>query len=187
MTSPTSTVHTAHTTATQLIDSHMAASTPLPVSPPNGLLHVQPTSPPPASFKPPKLITETWSGQSYDFYPWLSSILNRFNLTKCADPVKLMLTLQAIPLNKKGPFNNISNWNEFKIKLIDKSGSIDIFGRDVNQIFNLLPGMNQSKKSPRTCPLRSKLFKPNWKSCNSSITWRTSTALPSPRPSSSTS
>ena len=50
-----------------------------------------------------------------------------------------MLTLQAIPLNKKCPFNNISNWDEFKIKLIDEFGSIDIFGRDVNQIFDLLP------------------------------------------------
>ena len=50
-----------------------------------------------------------------------------------------MLTLQALPLSKKGPFNNFSNWDEFKIKLIDKFGSIDIFGRDVNQIFDLLP------------------------------------------------
>ena len=65
--------------------------------------------------------------------------MNSFNLTKCADPVKLMLTLQAIPLIKKGPFNNISDWNVFKAKLIDEFGSIDIFGRDVNQTFDLLP------------------------------------------------
>ena len=50
-----------------------------------------------------------------------------------------MLTLQALPLSKKGPFNNISHWNKFKIKLIDEFGSIDTFGRDVNQIFDLLP------------------------------------------------
>ena len=62
-----------------------------------------------------------------------------FNLTKWADPVRLMLTLQAIPLNKKGPFNNISDWNKFKTKLMDEFGSIDIFGRDVNKIFDLLP------------------------------------------------
>ena len=46
-----------------------------------------------------------------------------------------MLTLQALPHNKKGPFNNISDWSEFKTKLIDEFGSIDIF---VNQIFDLL-------------------------------------------------
>ena len=50
-----------------------------------------------------------------------------------------MLTLKALPLNKKGPFNNISDWSTFKTKLIDKFGSIDIFGWDVNQIFDLLP------------------------------------------------
>ena len=50
-----------------------------------------------------------------------------------------MLTLQAIPLNKKGPFNNISDWNKFKTKSINEFGSIDIFGRDVNKIFDLLP------------------------------------------------
>ena len=57
-------LHTACTTTTQLINSFSAASTPLPDSPANRLLHVQPTSPPPASFKPPKLVTETCSGQS---------------------------------------------------------------------------------------------------------------------------
>ena len=92
-------LHAARATANQLVNSHTAASTPLPDSPPNGLLHTNPTSPPSASFKPPKLVTETWSGQSYEFYPWLSSILNGFNLTRCADPVKLMLTLQALPLS----------------------------------------------------------------------------------------
>ena len=132
-------LNAARTRANQLGNSLTAAATPIPDSPPNGLLHANPTSPPPASFKPPKLVTETWSSQSYEFYPWLSSILNGFNLTRCTDPVKLMLTLQALPLNKKGPFNNISDWNEFKIKLIDEFGSIDIFGRDVNQIFDLLP------------------------------------------------
>ena len=49
-----------------------------------------------------------------------------------------MLTLQAIPLIKRGPFNNISNWTDFKIKLIEEFGSIDIIGRDVNKIFDLL-------------------------------------------------
>ena len=53
--------------------------------------------------------------------------------------VKVALTLQAIPLAKQGPFNNIVDWPTFKSKLIEEFGSIDIFGRDINQVFNLLP------------------------------------------------
>ena len=67
----------------------------------------------------------------------MSSILNGFNLTGCDDSVKLVLTLQALPL--KGPFVHITNWQDFKICLIEEFGSIDIFGRDVNQMFDLLP------------------------------------------------
>ena len=110
-----------------------------PHSPPNSLTHSQPTPPPPASFKPPKLDTDKWSGLSYDFYPWLSSALNGYNLTKCADPARPLITIQAIPVDKRGSLNNITDWNVFKIKLIEEFGSIDIFGRDVNQIFALLP------------------------------------------------
>ena len=51
----------------------------------------------------------------------------------------MALTLQAIPLTKQGPFNNITDWTPFKTKLIEEFGSIDIFGRDINQLFNLLP------------------------------------------------
>ena len=40
-------------------------------------------------------------------------ILKWFILTRC-DPAKLILTLQAIPLNKRGSLNNITNWNSFK-------------------------------------------------------------------------
>ena len=74
-----------------------------------------------------------------DFYPWFSSVLNGFTLTRCNNPAKLVLTLQAIPLNKRGSFNTITNWTNFKARVIEEFGSIDIFGRDVNQIFDLLP------------------------------------------------
>ena len=115
----------------QILNSAAAASKPLPASPPNNsLTHTQPTPPPSASFKPPKLVTDNWSGQSYDFYPWRSSILNGFALTRCDDPAKLVLTLQAIQLNKRGSFNNINDWSSFKTRLIEEFGSIDAFGRD---------------------------------------------------------
>ena len=125
-------------TATDLLNLHIAASTPSPASPPNGQVPAQSTPPPSVSFKPPKLVTDNWSGQSYDFYPWLSSVLNGFTLTRCDNPAKLVLTPQAIPLNKRGSFNNITNWPSFKNRLIEEFGSIDIFGRDANQIFDLL-------------------------------------------------
>ena len=51
----------------------------------------------------------------------------------------LLLTLQAIPLDKRGPFNNISNSTSFMTRLIEEFRSIDIFGRNVNQTFDLVP------------------------------------------------
>ena len=48
-------------------------------------------------------------------------------------------TLQAIPLNKRGSFDNINDWPSFKTRLIEEFGNIDIFGCEVNQILDLLP------------------------------------------------
>ena len=95
--------------ALDILNSHIATSIPSPESPPNGQVPAVPVPPPSASFKPPKLVTDNWSGLSYDFYPWVSSVLKGFTLTRCDDPAKLLLTLQAIPLNKKGSFNSINN------------------------------------------------------------------------------
>ena len=64
--------------------------------------------------------------------------MNGFNLNQAEDVVKVALT-QHFPLAKGGPFNNIIDWLTFKVKLIEEFGSIDVFGRDVNQTFNLLP------------------------------------------------
>ena len=57
-----SNLRAAHVTVKQLLASHITASTPLPDSPHNSLIHSQPTPPPSASFKPPKLVTDSWSG-----------------------------------------------------------------------------------------------------------------------------
>ena len=127
----TSDLATFYQTAEDIINAHTTVATDNPPS----QLNLQPH----ASFKPPKLDTPTWSGKTADFYPWLSNILNEFTLTRAADVVKVALTLQAIPLAKQGPFNNIIDWATFKTKLIEEFGSIDIFGRDINQVFNLLP------------------------------------------------
>ena len=107
--------------------------------PPSAILNSPPIPPPSASFKPPKLVTDSWSGKSYDFYPWLSSVLNGFALARCDDPSKVMLTNQAIPLSKKGALANITDWTLYKARLIEEFGSIDIFGRDVIGVFKQLP------------------------------------------------
>jgi len=134
-----STLNSLRLAAKKLLTSHIAVNTPLPSTPPNGRTSDQHNPTYPACFKPPKITTDTWNGESYDFYPWLASVLNGFELTGCADRAKLTLTLQAIPIDKKGPLNNITNWDEFKIRLVDEYGSIDVFGREVNRIFDLLP------------------------------------------------
>ena len=76
--------------AMNLLNSHVAASTPLPTSPSNGQVPALPVPPRSASFK---LVTDNWSRLFYDFYSWLSSVLNGFTLSRCDDPAKLVLTL----------------------------------------------------------------------------------------------
>ena len=67
-------LRTARNHAMQILNSHSATLAP-PALPPSAISNSLPVSPPSASFKPPKLVTDNWSGQSYDFYPWLSSVL----------------------------------------------------------------------------------------------------------------
>ena len=126
-------LETCHDTAIDLLKSEPNPVTTTTNTNPN---HHQPT--PSASFKPPKLIIESWDGQSYNFYPWLTSVLKGFELAQCDDPGKLHHTLHAIPLNKRGSLNHITNWNTFKTALIEEFGSINVFGRDVNQVFENL-------------------------------------------------
>jgi len=52
--------------------------------------------------------------------------LNGFNLTQAEDVVKVALPQNAIPLAKRGPFNNIADWSTFKVKLIEEFRSIDV-------------------------------------------------------------
>ena len=52
---------------------------------------------------------------------------------------KVHLTHHAIALDKRSPLNHMLNWDFFNVKLIDEFGSINIFGRDVDQLLDLLP------------------------------------------------
>ena len=54
--------------------------------------------------------------------------------------------LNALPINKGGVFMNIFDWSSFNARLIDKYGSMDIFGCDANKVFNLLPITNQCRR-----------------------------------------
>ena len=83
-----SALEACYQTANDIINSHSTTT----ADPPT--LVQQPR----ASFKPPKLDTPAWSCKSADFYPWLSTILNRFNLTQAEDNVKVALSQNAILL-----------------------------------------------------------------------------------------
>ena len=115
-----------------------AASIELPSSPPSTLPDSLPTPQPSASFKPPKLVTDNWSGQSYDFYPWLPSALNELVLARCDNPSKVMLMNQASRLSMRGSLANIIDWPTYKARLIEEFGSIDIFGCDIKGVFKNL-------------------------------------------------
>ena len=128
-------LHTSYLTAEDILTSHTALSTPLPNPPLPS--HGAPN--PSASFKPPKLVIDNWNGKAFDFYSWLASILHGFTLAQTDDPGRLYHTLHAIPLNKRGSLNHITDWNIFKAALIKEFGSISVFGREVNQLFELLP------------------------------------------------
>ena len=52
---------------------------------------------------------------------------------------KVHLTHHAIALDRRSPLNHMLNWDFFNVKLIDEFGSINIFGRDVDQLFDLFP------------------------------------------------
>ena len=45
-------------------------------------------------------------------------------------------------------------------RLIEEFRSIDIFGRNVNQTFDLIPDKNSFEKLLKTYPPRSKYYKP---------------------------
>ena len=42
-------------------------------------------------------------------------------------------------MDKRGSLNHITNWDTFRVAVIEEFGSINIFGREVNQLFDLLP------------------------------------------------
>ena len=126
-------------TAKNILDSHIAATTLLPSSPPKGSTstHSNPSSW--THFKAPKVSEPKWSGKIHEFYIWLYNVLHGFQLADYPDQIKLKLTLEAIPMDKQGLLNNVTEWDLFKERLIEEFGSIDVYGRDVNQDFALLP------------------------------------------------
>ena len=49
------------------------------------------------------------------------------------------MMLRTMPLEKTPQFTNITNWTNFKGKLISEFGSILILAREAHAVFNLLP------------------------------------------------
>ena len=75
---------------------------------------------PSAGFKPPKMEIPKWSGKSYDFYTWISAYSRSFEITQCPESYRTEMMIRAMPLEKTPQFTNITNWTNFKGKLISK-------------------------------------------------------------------
>ena len=170
----------------QILNSN-PTSIALPASPPFTLPNSLPTPQPSASFKPPKLVTENWSGKSYNFYPWLSSALNGFVLARCDNPSKVILMNQAIMLSMRGSLANIIDWTTYKARLIKEFSSINIFGRDNMGVLKHLSHYESVQEVPEDLAPKIKPCRPTWKLSSSSTTSTTSTRSPSPQISTSTS
>ena len=145
------------------MDSHFAANTPLPSSPPNGSTSTLPNPSPYAHFKAPKVSAPKWNGKIHEFYTWLYNLLNGFKLADCPDQIKLKLTLEAIPMDKQGLLNDVTEWDLFKERLIEEFGSIDVYGRDVNQDFALLPRFESVQECAETLTPKIKKLQSNLK------------------------
>ena len=149
--------------AKNILDSQIAINTPLPSSPPNGSTSTHPNPSPYAHFKAPKVSAPKWSGKIHEFYTWLHNLLNGFNLADCPDQIKLKLTLEAIPMDKQGLLNDVTEWDLFKERLIEEFGSIDDYGRDVNQDFALLPRFESVQECAETLTPKIKKLQSNLK------------------------
>jgi len=82
-------------TASDILATHTSMSSIIPRSPPPLLSTINNLVPVSNLLN---LIHLPGAANLADFYPWLSTILNGFNLTLAEDVVKVALTLQAIPL-----------------------------------------------------------------------------------------
>ena len=80
--------------------------------------------------KTPRMETPTWNGDRYSFYSWLSSCSKSFDQSNCNNIAITQLMLQAMPLDKKSSFNHIDGWEEFKSKLLNKFGNLEVFRRE---------------------------------------------------------
>ena len=77
-------------------------------------------TPPPASFTGLGMEIPWWTGKSYNFYTWLSTCSQNFDLTHVSDAAKVQFMVQAMPLEKTPPFHYMGNWPDFKKKLISE-------------------------------------------------------------------
>ena len=132
-------------------------------SPPNGFTSTYPNPSPYAHFKAPKIDVQKWSGKINEFYTWLYNTLNGFKLADCPDQVKLKLTLEAIPMDKQCLLNDVTEWDLFKVRLIEEFGSIDVYGRDINQDFALLPRFESVQECAETLTPKIKKLQSNLK------------------------
>ena len=88
--------------------------------------------------KTPRMETPTCNGDPYSFYLWLSTCSKSFDQSNCNSITKTQLMLQAMPLDKKSAFVHIDSSEEFKSKLINKFGNLEVFRREALKQFSQL-------------------------------------------------
>ena len=85
--------------------------------------------------KRPRMETPTWNGDQYSFYWWLSSRSKSFDQSNCNSTARTQLMLQAMLLNTKCAFIHMDSWEEFKSKLLNKFGNLEVFRREALKQF----------------------------------------------------
>ena len=64
-------------------------------------------------------------------------------------------------MDKQGLLNDVTEWKHFKERLIEEFGSIDVYGRDINQDFALLPRFESVQECAETLTPKIKKLQSN--------------------------
>ena len=69
-----------------------------------------------------------------------------FDQSNCSNIAKTQLMFQGLSLNRRSSFVHVDNWDEFKVKLIDEFGSVEVFRCEALKLFTQLDQPLQNVK-----------------------------------------
>ena len=81
----------------------------------------------------------SWSGETYDFYTWLTNCDTVFTVTETGPIARVQIMKQVMPEKKRKPFHSTIDWEEFKELLLSEYGSIQELGRTIQKQFAHIP------------------------------------------------